>query len=85
MARLVVIPFLPFQPWGRITVTWACPCSRVESGTGWDVAGVGVISRLSAEGSSMILSRDARELKCVRERVRGRRRVTCVGEESRDA
>jgi hypothetical protein len=33
----------------------------------------------------MILSRDARELRCVRERVRGRRRASTGGEESEDA
>jgi len=33
----------------------------------------------------MILSRDARELKCGRDRVRGRRRMSCVGEERGDA
>ena len=33
----------------------------------------------------MMLSRDARELNCGRERVRGSRRVRCVGEESGEA
>lgn len=32
-----------------------------------------------------MLSRDARELNCGRERVRGSRRVSCVGEESGEA
>jgi len=52
-----------------------------------DIAGVGVgaISKPSVEVSSMILSRDAREFKCVRDRVRGRRRMSCWGEESGDA
>lgn len=51
---------------------------------GVDVARVGRVSRPSPGVSSMILSRDARELRCVRERVRGRRRVSTVGEESGD-
>ena len=64
-----------------------CSCSRLESGGKLDLAGVGVEgdSRPSVEGSSMILSRDARELKCVRDRVRGRRRMSCVAEGSGDA
>lgn len=33
----------------------------------------------------MMLSRDARELSCDRERVRGSRRVTCEGEDSGEA
>ena len=32
-----------------------------------------------------MLSRDARELNCVRERVRGSRRFICVGEERGEA
>jgi hypothetical protein len=47
--------------------------------------GVGAVSRPSVEDSSTILSRDAGEFKCVRDRVRGRRRMTCWGEESGDA
>ena len=85
MARLVVIPFLPFQPWGRVTIPRVCSRSCLESGVGLDAAGVGADSRLSMEDSSMMLSRDARGLKCVRDRERGRRRLVCGGEESGDA
>jgi hypothetical protein len=51
-----------------------------------DAGGVGADSRPSVEHSSMMLSRDARELRCVRDRERGRRRLGCGGdEESGDA
>jgi hypothetical protein len=83
MPRPVVIPFLPFQPGGRDTVvTRVCAFSPAKPGV---VAWVGGCSRLSLEDSSMMLSRDARELKCGRERERGSRRVRCVGEESGEA
>ena len=52
---------------------------------GLDAAGARADSRLSGEDSSMMLSRDARELKCVRDRERGRRRLDCGGEGSGDA
>ena len=52
---------------------------------GIDAAEVRADSAPSVEGSSMILSRDARGLKCVRDRERGRRRLSCGGEEGGDA
>ena len=52
---------------------------------GLDAAGVGADSGPSVEDSSMMLSRDARGFKCVRDRERGRRRLTCGGEGRGDA
>ena len=85
MPRPVVIPFLPFQPGGRDIVNRLRSFSPVKLCVGLDVALVTGCSKLSLEDSSMMLSRDARELNCGRERVRGSRRVSCVGEESGEA
>jgi hypothetical protein len=53
---------------------------------GLDVVRAGVDSGASAEGSSVMLSRDASELmlKCDRDRGREVRRMGCEGEESGD-
>ena len=84
MPRPVVIPFFPFQLGRREIVTPVRSFWPVSSGTGF-VARVGGCSRLSPEDSSMMLSREARELSCDLERVCGSRRVGDEGEESGEA
>src|SRR6266404_4579339 len=81
--RPIDIPFLPFQL--RVRDTRVRSESQGGSGVAWGVARATWASKPPLGDSSTILSRDARALMRVRERVRGRRRTILVGEERGDA